>query len=261
MFGINLSKLEAKTLFEAFDIDGVSCSIFHHKSLHTLILIGNGTVSSTEFNISFNQMLVEWRRRDRKEARERKEISARKQIRKQESMKRKNKQERSVAAGGEVGKSFQSAIYEQSVVRLSETIVRLLQAGDKVTLSIPDGFVSEWYVQRCFREQWNLQLSREEVRTICMKLRGEDDCSRIPVSDANQMASSPVDQVQTKLPNIATASGGSPLRNGHIADDSDVGGDMVLGKHVKTLIVHLKHFVSPKKAKKRGDDIILHRNT
>jgi hypothetical protein len=227
-----------------------------------------------EFNNSFNQMVVEWRRRQSNQARERKDAAARKKLRKQESHEKKQR-ERLQRAGAALsgGTPFQQEAYEEAVVRLSEAIIQLIRAGDRVTLSIPDSNVSEWLVQKSFRDQWGLQLSREQVHAVCMKLRGEDG-SAAPAPTATTHQQSPVvnvrakqlpDQSQTRLPPIGTRAtqqhtshhmpaGGSEESSsgGAGAAGGGYAGDVILGKHVKTLVVHLKNFIAPiKKQKKR----------
>jgi hypothetical protein len=76
---------------------------------------------------------------------------------------------------------FNKTNFEQAIVKLSEGIVQFLDQNTAITteilLSVPDGNISEWYGRKILKEQLDVRLTQQEMRCLCMKLRGEQSSS------------------------------------------------------------------------------------
>ena len=155
-------------------------------------------------------MLVECRRRESKQAREKKASEEKRAHLRQ--VKRTEHSLMSWKAGQRV-RHFRQGAYERGVVKLSEAILGMCKGGGRIVLSIPDGYISETFVQRSLKDQWDVQLTGEEVHSICAKLRGEATANVLPVIVPRSVSS------------------------------NEIGANVILGKQIKTLIVNLKTFV------------------
>eukprot|EP00602_Paraphysomonas_sp_CaronLab_P009330 CAMPEP_0185037410 /NCGR_PEP_ID=MMETSP1103-20130426/31761_1 /TAXON_ID=36769 /ORGANISM="Paraphysomonas bandaiensis, Strain Caron Lab Isolate" /LENGTH=417 /DNA_ID=CAMNT_0027575367 /DNA_START=285 /DNA_END=1538 /DNA_ORIENTATION=+ len=232
VFNIDLTKIEADSLFEVFDSDG------------------NGILSASEFMCSFNQMLVERRRRDEQTARDR--IT--------QAQERQKRRERVVAKQREkvlakTALEYNCRAYEKAVVKLSEAA---LQTGVKC-LYMPDGYVSLSFARTAIREQLGVMLSPTQMYSLCVKISGEVSLPRqtCPDTESTMLTNSSSDSVSNTAASLASSRErtsdcsheNSAFRLPAISSIKKPEKDAaVMGKNLKAFYVHVRK-ISAKRAR------------
>jgi hypothetical protein len=133
-------------------------------------------------------------------------------------------------------------IFNQSIVKISGTILQLLQQGEFVPLMLPDGYVNEPFVRTSLMNQMGIKLSILETHILCDRLRqgneNNDSPSKAKIRSEINGVNYNTDVSQSKksyLPSIVN----NATSNSCSTDDN-----IILGKYVKVFITSIKKICS-----------------
>jgi hypothetical protein len=136
-------------------------------------------------------------------------------------------------------------IFNQTILKISFSISQLLQQGSFNPLDIPDGFVNENFVRNSMADQLGIRLSRQEVYSLCDRLRRGNDSSNVsPTKKKKKTGRNHVGGSASVsfLPQIKLSSKnrGDCTTN----EESEEREDIILGKYVKVFITSMKQMCS-----------------
>lgn len=157
-------------------------------------------------------------------------------------------------------KQSSKELFNQTIIKISTCVSSSLQQGSFTPLDIPDGFVSESFVRTALLDQLGIRLSKQEVFSLCERLRRGNDTSATATTSTSLTTKSE----QKKSANADTDTGAERNISGTVSilapflpridynnnknkntklknrNDSEKPKNIILGKHVKVFITSIK---------------------
>lgn len=137
-------------------------------------------------------MIIEWRKRNEKDKQEKIKLH---QISLKQLQQPKPFYQSTTSHFETISIPYEEKYFERAIVKITEGIVQTLETkirasvSTEILLQVPDGNISEWYGKKMLKEQLNISLTKQEMRCLCMKLRGESS-SATTASDSSPAKSS-----------------------------------------------------------------------
>lgn len=165
---------------------------------------------------------------------------------------------------------YKEQYFEKAILKITEGIVNYLDQNTAISteilLQVPDENISEWFGRKVLKQQFNIHLTKHEMRCLCMKLRGEvqqksSSSSSLPLitsstpSHANETKT--LEQKSSKKYRKMSSSSSSSSISSNEPSDYSKGSQneaqlsptdpehvsMISGKTLKTLVINLRNMI------------------
>lgn len=150
-------------------------------------------------------MIIEWRRRTQKNQHERRKIrhNSRNTTHQPKPFHQPNPTFDTILI------PYKEQNFEKAIIKITEGIVSYLDQNatisNEILLQVPDENISEWYGRKILKNQLNVHLTNQEMRCLCMKLRGEVSSSS-NLSNSSSSSSFSSSSSSSSLPSISSQS-------------------------------------------------------